>query len=737
MYATDSIRLARLPRLSAWSSTAAIGVSLLISLLLLFFLAGEMDRSEMEHSERFTSALLDDQTELVERALGAMSSWRDASSQYQPAMDTGWAFDKLNLGAMLQSNFNIDLIMIFDGRGNEVRTVEAGEVSTRPIASKIEGDVGKLVSLARAQSVDDPPAHGYGLYQGCPVLLAAAPLRQTEYAVGFRAPPPNSVLVFGLRLTPNKLDQLGRKLFVEGLRVAGSEADAGGLPRHAVAILGGTHTIVFRWKADQPGRRIVTYVLPGLIIGFAVMAIWLILLMRHNRESTIEIALASARLVTAHRNAEFRATHDMMTGLANRVRLTVTLERLLKSDERMAILFIDLDRFKPINDCLGHEAGDKALQVVASRLLELGGLIAARVGGDEFVVVLDLGLRDEAYLGAFCRDIIDLISTPIPHGDSEMRVGASIGVSLAPEHSTIAVELLRYADIALYEAKEVGRGTFRIFSPAMNARILQRRVVEDDLRLALRNREFQLYYQPRVDAHTLEITSMEALIRWNHPRKGLVSPSDFIPIAEDVGLIVPIGEWVLQEACRMAAGMDLPVSVNISAVQLRHSSLLACIADALATTGLPPDHLEVELTETALLEATDSARVTVDELKALGVKLAMDDFGTGYASIGYLRTFRFDVLKIDRQFVVDLSHSSETRDVIDAMISLGQAMGLLVVVEGVETAEQLAILAARSGVEVQGYHTGRPCSADDIRALLSDNRRNLGRSFRDGTGART
>jgi diguanylate cyclase (GGDEF)-like protein len=425
--------------------------------------------------------------------------------------------------------------------------------------------------------------------------------------------------------------------------------------------------------------------------------------------------------VEAHTDAEHRALHDTTTDLPNRVNLMGYLDRRLASgDAVVSLLFLDLDRFKPVNDSLGHHAGDFVLREVARRLQLLApsdGLVA-RVGGDEFVMVAPgFGAETAAKL---CGRILAAVAAPIIYDDTEITVGTSIGVARSPTDATGSGELIRKADIALYQAKTDGRGTYCFFASEMNERILKRRTLETDLRRAVRAREFTLVYQPRVDARTLEVRSVEALVRWNHPERGLLPPSEFIALAEEIGLIVPLGEWILQEACETIARFDgINLSVNVSPAQFVHDGLAPMIAATLARTGLPAGRLELELTETVLLEDTVRARRMLESLKRLGVKLSMDDFGTGYSSIGYLRSFPFDVIKIDRQFIADLGQRGDARSIVQAIVGLGRALSLDVVAEGVETPEQLLLLRTDQCGEVQGFLTGRPMPIDALEKHLA------------------
>lgn len=430
---------------------------------------------------------------------------------------------------------------------------------------------------------------------------------------------------------------------------------------------------------------------------------------------TSQVALAEA-----YEDAKRQAQHDAATSLPNRMRLASFMSSALaESDARLVVLYIDLDRFKPINDTHGHAVGDRVLGELADRLRRAlsKDQLVARVGGDEFVIAApDL---DEEAIEPFCQRLIALATRPIRHEGGDLRISLSIGVAVAPADGRAPDELLRCADAALYRSKQGGRSTYSFYSAAMNGRILSHRNAVDDIRRAIDAEEFFLEYQPRFDARSRRIQSLEALIRWQHPERGRISPAEFIPLAEKSGLIVQLGSWVLRTACRAARLWNgIGVSVNVSPVQFRSGDLLPIVRDALAEAGLRPEKLELEITEGVLLENAELAREALGSLKALGVRLSMDDFGTGYSSLSTLRNFPFDVIKIDRQFIADLDERRGGREVVQAILGLGKALGLSVTAEGVETEQQLKALAVDNCDEVQGYLLGRPIPAAGVPELL-------------------
>jgi diguanylate cyclase (GGDEF)-like protein len=426
---------------------------------------------------------------------------------------------------------------------------------------------------------------------------------------------------------------------------------------------------------------------------------------------------------------EYMAHHDALTDLANRVLLNERLEhalgRRIHREQMVAVHHLDLDQFKAVNDTFGHPAGDKLLKIVADRLR---GLVRetdtiARMGGDEFVVV-QAPIRDPAEATSLAQHIIRLMSEPFDLDGHQAVIGASIGIAVGPGDGLRPDRLLRNADLALYRAKGDGRGTFRFFEPAMDLQMQTRRIMEQDLRKALPAGEFELYYQPVVNLASSEISGFEALIRWNHPKQGLVAPAAFIPLAEEIGFIVPMGEWVIRQACATAAQWpgNLHVAVNISAAQFRSPGLMQVIVGALATSGLHPTRLEIEITETVLLHNKETTLAVLHQLRALGIRIAMDDFGTGYSSLTYLQCFPFDKIKIDRSFVKDVTENTGSLNIVRAVAAMAKGMGMTATAEGVETREQLDMITSEGCAEMQGFLFSRPLPAHEIERLFLSGR---------------
>ena len=423
------------------------------------------------------------------------------------------------------------------------------------------------------------------------------------------------------------------------------------------------------------------------------------------------------------------AYYDTLTGLPNRVLFSDRLKQAIVMAERdkrdTALLFLDLDNFKNVNDSIGHTYGDRLLKITADRIQGClrGSDTVARIGGDEFVVILPLvtGAEDVSKVAA---KILDCLNKTVRFEEHEIYSSASIGISVFPDDGATADELLKNADIALYQAKERGRNNFQFFSKEMNVQALTRQLIESSMRQAITRDEFYLVYQPQFDIGSRRVVGLEALLRWHHPQKGNIYPLHFIAIAEETGMIIPIGEWVLRTACRQArawhdAGYPwLRIAVNISARQFKQDTFVGLVKSILDESGLPPEYLELELTESTIMERADTNIQALRELKKLGCTLAIDDFGTGYSSLSYLKHFPIDRLKIDRSFVRDLNTDGDDAAIAEAIIFMAHSLKLDVVAEGVELEEQLNFLHSRNCDTLQGYLMSPPLSVDDVTDLL-------------------
>ena len=521
-----------------------------------------------------------------------------------------------------------------------------------------------------------------------------------------------------------------RKTFSPDIRSGGSEVEMKeGTPPHRptfyseayVPIMDGSRLQgvieVYVDLGDKAARYWQTfgYVISGLAVLLALAAsvpggfIW-----RKMRE-----------LRRAQEHIHHLAHHDALTGLPNRTlfrdRLEQALARAKRHRHHVAVLCLDLDRFKDINDTLGHPAGDQLLQRVTQRLQ---GCIReadtiARLGGDEFAIIqTDINQPDGTPV--LIERILSALTQPLELDGQEVHTGTSIGIAVYPDNSDDPDQLLKNADIALYRAKADGRSTYCFFEDDMNASLQARRELEQDLRRAVAEDQFLLHYQPIIEVASGAIVGFEALVRWQHPERGLISPAEFIPVCEDTGLIIPLGAWVLREACAQAATWPaaVKVAINLSPVQVRRGNLEELVEDVLGETGLAPARLELEVTEGVMMHGTEAVRATLDGLKALGAQLSMDDFGTGYSSLNYLRNFPFDRIKIDSSFIDGFDTNQEMAAIVGAIIRLTHTLGLAVTAEGVQTPGQLARLQAERCDEAQGYSISPPVPLADVPAIL-------------------
>lgn len=491
-------------------------------------------------------------------------------------------------------------------------------------------------------------------------------------------------------------------------------------PRVPLVVLTSLDDEIVATQALQEGAQ--DYIIKGQV---DLRGLWRALCYAIERKKMEE----TARELTSQ--IAYAASHDFLTDLPNRVLLNDRIANAIALATRhrtlLAVLFLDLDGFKHVNDSLGHSTGDRLLKSIAGRLLNCvrGADTVSRQGGDEFVVLLsDVKRAEDAAISA--NRILEAVTDVHCIDDHDLHVTASVGISIFPDDGEDAETLIKNADTAMYQAKDMGRQTYRFFEPVMNARAVERQSVEADLRRALERDELELHYQPKIDLTTGLTSGVEALVRWHHPTRGLISPVQFIPIAEDCRLILPIGEWVLGEACRQAqawaaAGLSFgTMAVNVSAVQFRETDFAQRVFAILADTGMDPKQLELELTESVLMTGSESTATTLQSLRSEGVQVALDDFGTGYSSLSYLQKFPVDCLKIDQSFIREISAVRAESTLVTAIINMAHTLELRVVAEGVETGDELQFITDRGCDVGQGYYFSRPLTASGFAERLEE-----------------
>jgi len=547
------------------------------------------------------------------------------------------------------------------------------------------------------------------------IVMAVAIGSETELAAGNATAP----IVLSVKFIDSALLQgIGDHLQLSGLRPAEDASQTADGYVTAIADPQGNPIARVAWNPSKPGGQVAASVLPFIAVAIGGLALLGGLILRHTRRTAQAIAAGETQL-------RHLALHDPVCGLPNRIYFGERLERLIGEVRRggpsAAVFFIDLDHFKDVNDTLGHHIGDELILAVTQRLSHVmrGDDLVARLGGDEFAI-LTICASDSYSLQAIAGRIISAVCAPYSISGHAINIGASIGIAVIDRRARDAGDILRYADMALYRAKNEGRNRACIYDAAMDADLSQRKLLESDLLHAIRNDGLAAAYQPIVNASGDTMVGVEALARWTHPTAGVIPPSVFIPIAENSGLIVELGEWMLRRACLDGRNWPgLMVAVNVSPLQFRRSDFVDVVERILKETDFDASRLELELTESTLLGNLETAELSMLRLKAIGVRFALDDFGTGYSSLLYLRRFPFDKLKIDSSFVRSIETAPDAAAIVHAVVSLGRGLGMRVTAEGVENAEQHLFLRAAGVHSMQGYRFGRPGPTADISARIA------------------
>ncbi|MGC0934705.1 EAL domain-containing protein [Pantoea agglomerans] len=622
-----------------------------------------------------------------------------------------------NIGLWLYEMFGHQLILVLDQQNQIVRVWREGQPVSAPADDPLIGEV------LQSPLVNDPARQDnadYARITNRAAALAVGNIQRDDNAL------PRFRLVSLKFLDDGYLAGLAERNQLQGLHFSDGTPQPGTGARYLLIAQAGEAVGYLNWIPSRPGAQMLRTIGPST--GLAVLAISLLCLYMVRRlwNSSVNLSQSMLRLGASEAQAQHLAFHDVLTGLPNRAlvedRLTQALALATRHDQRVALLLIDLDRFKTINDTHGHHAGDELIIAVAQRLSNIvrASDTVGRIGGDEFIVVMP-DVDNIGQVQSLAQRIIDELSEPFTLFGSDVWSGASIGLALAPKDGVDRLELMRKADIALYEAKSGGRGTYRQFERAMDESVRTRQTIAADLRTALHTHQgLEVWYQPLMDIGGQQMVGIEALLRWHHPTRGLIAPAEFIAIAEETGLIIPLGEWVLAEACVTQQRFpELLVAVNVSPVQFRSTGFVERVMAIVSQNGGDPKRLELEITEGVLIEDEREARAIIVALREAGFRIALDDFGTGYSSLNYLSNFPVDKIKIDRSFTQSLGVAENSVAIVESVVKLGHAMGLMVTAEGVETPGQMSALADAGCNQLQGYLFSQAVPADQLAALMT------------------
>ncbi|WP_187505600.1 putative bifunctional diguanylate cyclase/phosphodiesterase [Pantoea agglomerans] len=648
------------------------------------------------------------------RQLHSLSRWGPFEQHLAEGNSSRWLDE--NIGLWLYEMFGHQLILVLDQQNQIVRVWREGQPVSAPEDDPLIGEV------LQSSLVNDPARHDnadYARVTNRAAALAVGNIQRESNAL------PRFRLVSLKFLDDGYLAGLAERNQLQELHFSDGTPQPGTGARYLLIAQAGEAVGYLNWVPSRPGAQMLRTIGPST--GLAVLAISLLCLYMVRRlwNSSVNLSQSMLRLGASEAQAQHLAFHDVLTGLPNRAlvedRLTQALALATRHDQRVALLLIDLDRFKTINDTHGHHAGDELIIAVAQRLSRIvrASDTVGRIGGDEFIVVMP-DVDNIGQVHSLAQRIIDELSEPFTLFGSDVWSGASIGLALAPKDGVDRLELMRKADIALYEAKSGGRGTYRQFERAMDESVRTRQTIAADLRTALHTHQgLEVWYQPLMDIGGQQMVGIEALLRWHHPTRGLIAPGEFIAIAEETGLIIPLGEWVLAEACITQHRFpELMVAVNVSPVQFRSTGFVERVMAIVSQNGGDPERLELEITEGVLIEDEREARAIIVELRDAGFRIALDDFGTGYSSLNYLSNFPVDKIKIDRSFTQSLGVAENSVAIVESVVKLGHAMGLMVTAEGVETPGQMSALADAGCNQLQGYLFSQAVPADQLAALM-------------------
>lgn len=679
------------------------------------FVSTSLTNTEARHQQqRMIEASFSQSLNEHLRQLRSLSRWGPFEQHLAEGNSSRWLDE--NIGLWLYEMFGHQLILVLDQQNQIVRVWREGQPVSAPEDDPLIGEV------LQSPLVNDPARHDnadYARVTNRAAALAVGNIQRESNAL------PRFRLVSLKFLDDGYLAGLAERNQLQGLHFSDGTPQPGTGARYLLIAQAGEAVGYLNWIPSRPGAQMLRTIGPST--GLAVLAISLLCLYMVRRlwNSSVNLSQSMLRLGASEAQAQHLAFHDVLTGLPNRAlvedRLTQALALATRHDQRVALLLIDLDRFKTINDTHGHHAGDELIIAVAQRLSRIvrASDTVGRIGGDEFIVVMP-DVDNIGQVHSLAQRIIDELSEPFTLFGSDVWSGASIGLALAPKDGVDRLELMRKADIALYEAKSGGRGTYRQFERAMDESVRTRQTIAADLRTALHTHQgLEVWYQPLMDIGGQQMVGIEALLRWHHPARGLIAPGEFIAIAEETGLIIPLGEWVLAEACITQQRFpELLVAVNVSPVQFRSTGFVERVMAIVSQNGGDPKRLELEITEGVLIEDEREARAIIVELRDAGFRIALDDFGTGYSSLNYLSNFPVDKIKIDRSFTQSLGVAENSVAIVESVVKLGHAMGLMVTAEGVETPGQMSALADAGCNQLQGYLFSQAVPADQLAALM-------------------
>lgn len=680
------------------------------------FIGTSLTNTEARHQQqRMIEASFSQSLNEHLRQLHSLSRWGPFEQHLAEGNSSRWLDD--NIGLWLYEMFGHQLILVLDQQNQIVRVWREGQPVSAPADDPLIGEV------LQSPLVNDPARQDnadYARITNRAAALAVGNIQRDDNAL------PRFRLVSLKFLDDGYLAGLAERNQLQGLHFSDGTPQPGTGARYLLIAQAGEAVGYLNWIPSRPGAQMLRTIGPST--GLAVLAISLLCLYMVQRlwNSSVNLSQSMLRLGASEAQAQHLAFHDVLTGLPNRAlvedRLTQALALATRHDQRVALLLIDLDRFKTINDTHGHHAGDELIIAVAQRLSNIvrASDTVGRIGGDEFIVVMP-DVDNIGQVQSLAQRIIDELSEPFTLFGSDVWSGASIGLALAPKDGVDRLELMRKADIALYEAKSGGRGTYRQFERAMDESVRTRQTIAADLRTALHTHQgLEVWYQPLMDIGGQQMVGIEALLRWHHPTRGLIAPAEFIAIAEETGLIIPLGEWVLAEACVTQQRFpELLVAVNVSPVQFRSTGFVERVMAIVSQNGGDPKRLELEITEGVLIEDEREARAIIVALREAGFRIALDDFGTGYSSLNYLSNFPVDKIKIDRSFTQSLGVAENSVAIVESVVKLGHAMGLMVTAEGVETPGQMSALADAGCNQLQGYLFSQAVPADQLAALMT------------------